>query len=379
MKAQVSIRRCGSYDLDELLPAMDGVLEASSFPSVEGKTVLVKPNILSDSLPETCITTHPQFLRAFLRLLKARKASTILVGDSPNLAPASFSPANCGIAQVCREEGAVWVDFAQDPVTTRIPYTRLALPLAAAALKADLLVSLPKLKTHRFLYFTGGVKNLFGLVPGRRKSACHLAFPTRDSFSDFLAGLLKAARPGFCLMDGILGMEGPGPSNGRPRAVGLVLGSRDCAALDLAMCQTIGYEASRMPLLRALARRGLLPEKIVYPDLTPEEAAPLGFERIAPAAEAGASRLSLLPFQPRRSVLRRQRREAAPVFDPVLCVRCLRCVRICPAGALAPGEGRILLDLSRCIRCYCCQEVCPVGAVAVPGANNTNVKKERPQ
>lgn len=378
MKATVSIRRCATYSLDALLPAMDEVLESSAFPSVEGRTVLVKPNILSDAAPETCITTHPEFLRAFLRLLGSRRAARILVGDSPSLHPAASAPKLCGVERVCREEGARWVDLTEETELVRIPYTRLRLPVAKAALKADLLVSLPKFKTHRFLYFTGGVKNIFGLVPGRRKSACHLAFPSRDSFSRFLAGLYAYVRPDYCLMDGILGMEGPGPSNGRPRAVGLLIGSADCAAADLAMARIMGYETSRMPLLRALGRRGLLPDEIAYAGLTPDEAALKDFDRISTGREAGDSRLSILPFSPRRSQLRRQRREPAPVFDRSVCVRCLRCVQICPPKALSLGEDGIAIDTHRCIRCFCCQEVCPTGAVIIAqsGADAAGSPKE---
>ncbi|MDY4889406.1 MAG: DUF362 domain-containing protein [Sphaerochaetaceae bacterium] len=366
MKANVSIMRCNSYSMDILIPVIENVISTSDFPEVNGRTVFVKPNILSDSKPESCITTNPEFLRAFIRILKKRGAASVLVGDSPGLPAPSFAAMGCGIGQVCKEEGAKWIDIGSDNIIVAIPFTKQRLPVAAAVSTSDLVISLPKFKTHQLMYFTGGVKNLFGVIPGLHKSPCHLAFPTREAFAKFICGLYSYVKPDYCLMDGIIGMEGPGPANGTPRAVGLVLGSSDCGALDYSEATIMGYKPNSTPLIRALKAKGLFPEGISYPLLSAGELVISDFKRISITEKTKFVRTLIIPFFTRGIQKRRQMKEPAPEFLTDVCIRCRRCIEICPGNALEMKNGKVERSLSRCIRCYCCHEVCPADAIVIP-------------
>ena len=233
--SNVAITRCESYDQSLVDAAVKTVCHAALMPPVAGKRVLIKPNILSDAKEEKAITTHSTVVRAVIRLLKEEGASAIYVGDSPGIHTTSFIPRHCGIYEVVLDEGVEWVDFISDPTPTKIPYTRLkGLPIAKIAGEVDLIFSLPKMKTHQLMYATGAVKNLFGLVPNLHKSPMHVAFPTRDQFASLIVGIATVAKPAFSLMDAVIALEGPGPANGTPTHMGLLLASTDPVALDWA-------------------------------------------------------------------------------------------------------------------------------------------------
>ena len=209
-RVPVAVYRCGTYDPKELRKSMEQVCDAALMPDPQGKTELLKPNILSDARPEKAITTHPEVLRALIHLLKDRGAARILMGDSPGgMQGTGFVPRASGIAALCAEENVQWCDFAQDPVMRMIPGTHgRKFPLPKILGEADMLISVCKMKTHQFMYVTGSVKNLFGLIPGLYKSSCHMRHPTRESFSHMIAGLYSVAGPSFAVMDAIVSMEG---------------------------------------------------------------------------------------------------------------------------------------------------------------------------
>ena len=217
----VSLVACASYDPAVLRAAAARAFDLADGPDPSGKTVLLKPNLLSASHPDKAVTTHPEVLRAAIRLFRERGAARILVGESPGWQSASLVAGRTGTRAVVEEEGAEWADFSESAVL-EVPEGRVVkrFDVARAALDADILVSLPKLKTHKLLYFTGAAKNLFGIVPGLGKSRYHLRYPERREFGAMITDLVLASKPAFALMDAGVGMEGPGPGNGTPRPLG---------------------------------------------------------------------------------------------------------------------------------------------------------------
>lgn len=120
----VAIVHCESYDQALVDAAVEEACLLGGMPEVTGKSILLKPNILSDAKEDRCITTHSQVVRSVVRLLKGKGAKRILIGDSPGLQKPSFLPKASGIHRVCLEEGVDWVDFTKQPTLTTIPYTR---------------------------------------------------------------------------------------------------------------------------------------------------------------------------------------------------------------------------------------------------------------
>lgn len=367
--ASVGIVKCNSYTANEVYSAVEQACSVCNFPNVNGKKVLVKPNILSDSDPSKCITTNPEVVRAVIKLLKTKGVSRIYCGDSPGLHSSSFEGVKCGINQVCKDEGAIWCNFAQDSVVTQLEGSKQSVPMAKVLSEVDFVFSVCKFKTHQLMYTTGAVKNLFGLIPGLNKSQCHVKNPSRKSFAKFIVDLHQTVKPAFCIMDAVIGMEGPGPANGNPRAVNLILASDNCFALDSAELTIMGYNENDIPIINEARKRKIMPNKISYPLLNPEDLAIKDFKRIEVTEETHFFKSLVLPFFTRGLAEKQQKKETPPSFVYDKCIKCKRCINICPAKALSLNE-HIEIDTSKCIRCYCCHEMCPADAIEIKKKND---------
>lgn len=364
-KQIVGITNCFSYNFEEVYNAVKQACLSSDFPDVENKYILVKPNILSDSNVEDCITTHPEVVRAVIRILKEKGASKIIVGDSPGLQNPSFRAENCKIGQVCKEEQVEFVDFTQKTSVRKINNTNKRIPITDYAFDCDMVFSVCKFKTHQFMYATGAVKNLFGLIPGINKSKCHLTNPSKESFAKFIVDLHEVVKPQFCVMDAIIGMEGPGPANGNPKPVNLVLASSSCFACDWAQALIMGYNPQMLPILSEASKRGLISKWIEYPILSASELKIEKFKTIQIEKQTRIFKNLIFPFFTRSLEKARQRKQIAPEFNYLKCIKCKRCINICPAKALTFKEDKVNIDYTKCIRCYCCHEMCPVEAITV--------------
>lgn len=367
----VALYRCEQYDPGLLDRVMENAAVMSGFPDVKGARILVKPNLLKSATVEKAVTTHPEFVAAVIRLLRRKGAARILVGDSPGYQNALAVAKATGIYAAVRDNAAEWVDF--EPGNPRpAPGARLvkSFSLASVLDECDLVVNLPKLKTHRLMNYTGAIKNLFGLVPNLGKSGMHLRFPDKSHFGTMLVDLTAAVGPPcFTFMDGIVAMQGEGPGNGDPFNLGLVLASRQLAALDWAAASIIGYDPRHLPyLVDAMERAGFDPRQ---PDFSvgPESiegVAAKGFE-LLPVRSSESVTLTEIPSFA-RSFMKRLTVDR-PVFLADKCTGCRACVKICPVKALEldrrGGKNQIRIDDKTCITCFCCHEVCPSRAIAV--------------
>lgn len=363
MNKTVSIRQCSEYDPGLVSEHIASIYESSGGPEVRGRKVLLKPNILNDHDPSRCITTHPVVVEAMVKFLQS-KGARVSVGDSPSIHLPSFKPVKCGMLGVCERTGTDWINFTEHSVDVRLK--RGSIRVASAVLKADIVISVPKLKTHELVYFSGAVKNTLGIVPAFHKAKQHAIHYERESFSRFLVDLNEAVTPHYFLMDGIIGMQGPGPANGLPAKTAVLLGSVNPAALDIAAVQIAGYDPMAVPTNRIAVERGLWlsdPEEIIIDGPAPRDIAMKGFIRV-PVSRF--SNISVKFIANRISLLRRLQRR--PVFISSNCTGCHKCIKICPVKAIdaQPGaRNRIILTDSKCIRCFCCSEVCPDNAVEI--------------
>ena len=369
-KAIVAINSCEHYEAALLLNSLRQISLESGFPDVRDKTVLLKPNILSGAPSEKAVTTHPEFVRAVIRLVFEKGASEILVGDSPGVGSGENAARKCGILKVVQEEGARWAEFKE---SYRLPFpegTKQKQFYPAAHLeKVDVLISLPKMKTHEMMYYTGAVKNLFGLIPGLNKSRFHMNYPEKEDFAALIVDLFQAVKPSYAFMDGIVAMEGPGPGSGYPRQCGILSGSENLLALDISIAAIMGYQISEIPIFKeALERKIWLssPDEISYPLLNPEDLIIPDFKKVKILKDSGFIKKSL-PDGVYRFL--RDIYVPRPRFSKRKCILCAECVRICPAKALKiEGKGKkaaVKIDYNACIRCYCCHEVCPADAIRV--------------
>ncbi len=372
----VGLQRCQSYEVDQLLDALYTAVEDAGAYDVSGKRVLLKPNILRDAKPERAITTHPEFLRAVIRLTRDAGATRILVGDSPGIHRSNFDAHISGIRSVVEQEGAEWVDFDRGKTNVAVPdpFEEQEFPVAEVVQDVDAIVSVAKLKTHELMLYTGAQKNLYGLLPGFSKARYHVSYPGRARFGRMVVDLIKALKPEYSFMDGVVAMEGPGPGNGFPRAVGAVAASPSALALDIVMSRLIGYDPDEIPTNSAAY--GVLDgiadaSDVEVRGISEEELAPRDFMLIG----RRRSRWQLPGVFKQFGVVQKieTRLRPRPQFDHDLCIRCGECVSICASHALAFREDRseagrhVALKSRACIRCYCCHEICPVRAIVVPG------------
>lgn len=348
----VAIARCGSYGR-ALPPALDAVLAPLGGMAAfvrPGQTVLLKPNLLTDRRPDEAVTTHPEFVRHVIR--SVRKAGAVpVVGDSPASAvKVAAVLERTGLRAVCAEEGVEFVSLEQAG-SAAIETGPYRFTVARPVREADLVVNLPKVKTHVLTTLTAAVKNMYGIVPGYQKAHLHLRHPSPTDFGGLIRAILHTVPPALNIADGVVGMEGDGPSAGRPVPLGFLAASADAFALDRVLCDVLGIPFRSVPYLRDDAGQ---PEVV---GCTPADVRPASFtlpstlrSRLTPAWLA---RL-LKPFLWFR-----------PAIGPA-CVACGQCVRACPAHALTAHDGAPpALDARRCIGCCCCHEVCPVSAITI--------------
>ena len=350
----VNIVRCADY-ADALAPALARLLVESALlePSaVAGRRVLVKPNLLTDRTPDEAVTTHPSFLRLVIRHLKAAGAH-VTVGDSPACAANIRTVLErTGVGAVCAEEGVPFVSFEQEGVRACV-VDGFEFTLAGPVADADLIVSLPKVKSHSLTKLTAAVKNLYGAVPGYDKTTLHRRHPKPDDFGRLIQALWRVLPPTVSLVDGVIGMEGQGPANGRPVALGFLAASADPFALDIALCGILHLKPSSIPYLKGLV-------DLHAPELVGDTVEVASFE-----VPVGSYLLSLVPSGLMRVAARIL--WVRPQIDATRCVSCGRCLKACPVNALVwsetQGRGLPVLRRRACVGCACCHEVCPKGAI----------------
>jgi len=371
MNKKVGIERCASYDPSEVYEALKRAVKLTGDLDVAGKTVLLKPNILSDTSPEKAVCTHPAFLEAAIRLVREMGAKRILAGDSPGLQPPGFSAKASGLSEAIRKNGAEWVDFTRGKIDVPCQEGKVAkkFTLTQAVKEADVIISIPKLKTHQLMYFTGAMKNIFGLIPSVAKSPYHVRFSSRESFAAMLVDLNLAVKPAYAFMDAVIGMEGHGPAAGNPRQVGLVMASSNLLAMDIAATTVICYPPLEIPMIKDALGRGCWLtnlDEIEYPGLSPVDARIPDFAKL-PLKRSGSQFLDFVLPTPLRRL--KDSLEPVPEINHAICVHCGDCSRICASKAIcSTGEGKErkeVIDYSRCIRCFCCHEICPAKAIAI--------------
>ena len=334
-----------------------------------GCTVGIKANLVSAMSPDKAATTHPTLLAALVRILLRAGAGEVIVGDSPGglYTPSFVSHVYraSGMAEVVEAGGKLNDDFGQTHGHLDSAVSAPSFTYTGWIDKCDLLINFCKLKSHGMMGMSNATKNLFGIIPGTMKPEYHFRFPSHDAFADMLVDLVEFAKPTLSISDAVIGMEGNGPTQGKPREIGVLLASKSPYNLDLVAARIIGLTPADVPTLSAAIRRGFSPSSADDVEIISDTPLPSpdNFEHVAvrrSLAFAGDGRLHkrLFSFVARRVLTSR----------PIVrrgCIGCKKCADICPAHAITMVDKKPRIDRSACIRCFCCQEFCPVGAMQV--------------
>ncbi len=367
-KSQVSVAECQSYSLREVQKAtktcMDALGGLDSYIN-PGDNVLLKPNLLQAKPPEEYITTHPALVEAVINLVK--DADGILqVGDSPGAFERGMGRywKVTGLTEVCERLDVELVNFE-----TAGSYHKTRngkdYHIAKPVLDADLVINLPKIKTHGLTLFTCAIKNLYGTVPGFTKVEYHKQAPQPSQFAEKVVDIFALNQPCLHIVDGVVGMEGSGPSSGDPRKLGMILAGTDGVALDSLITHTLGRDPLEIPTNRIAYQQGLGQadiKKIKVLGKTPT----IDNFKWPPNV---SYTLELIPAPLARGLMKFW--WTRPAIDPEKCSKCKRCQESCPThalrkpGQLAEGQKAYIpeFDYGDCINCLCCMEMCPQKAV----------------
>lgn len=362
MKAKVSIVKCDSYNSQlihgKVRHAIELIGGITSFIKPESR-VLVKPNLLMAKEPEYGITTHPEVVRAAVKLLKEINCK-IFIGDGPSAFGNQAENVDevyerTGIKNVAEEENVALVKFENKR-------WRKFFPLTTWIDQCDYIVNIPKFKTHNLMLLTGAVKNLFGFVWGTYKTELHKKFFDKNDFAKILVDIYEEVKPALTIVDGVVAMEADGPAtSGKLREVNLLFAGRDAVAVDSVLSVIMGLSPSDVLTTKEAARRGLGVSDIKDIDILGESLSALttGKPFILPST---SWRQKMAPF-----VINMVKGfiKYYPFVQEDICVKCSVCVKACPNKAIVMKNGRIVFDYSKCISCFCCQEFCPSSAIKV--------------
>ncbi len=361
---KVAILKCDSYDpslLDEKVEQIFSLLEDTGQIVRPGMKVLLKPNMISAKAPELAITTHPEIVAAVARKVRSM-GGIVAVGDSPGGAKRGINRVweNTGMKAMAEREGLELINFEAGGVE-KFQLNGRAYYLAKPAVEADLVINLPKLKTHVLTLMTGAVKNVYGLIPGFRKGNYHKEYPKPKDFAEIVVDILSIITPGLTIMDSILAMEGDGPSSGKPRWANLIMASRDPVALDAVAGEIIGLKSYQVPTTRIASEAGL---GIGWAEMVEIRGERFSDVRINDFELTSNRKFELIPELIWRVIgpfvwVR-------PAIDNKKCTKCQTCLNSCPTGALRLGENKVpLFNYDLCINCWCCHELCPSKSVYV--------------
>ena len=367
-RSRVAIVRCQEYDDGLVRRAVHEALEAiGSIADVisPGDRVLLKANLLAPAGPEESVTTHPAVVRAVI--VEVKNAGGVpVVADSPGYfsrAAGAKCPAlaKSGLKDVADELGIEACQFEAMEngfVETEVPGGVFLRSIYAArlALEADIIITLPKLKTHSNTWYTGAVKNMFGAVATKTRKQAH-RLSTLERFSGSLVDIYSVFTPQLAIMDGVIGMEGEGPRHGKPRQAGLILASRDPVALDAAASRIIGFDPLEIVTTREAAARGLGKGDLDSIEIVGERIADVAVDFEKPSGRM----VNIPPFVMKIAdrFLRVQ-----PICKNADCDRCQICMKSCPVDAISMNPYPEI-DRDICIECYCCNEMCPTGAMEI--------------
>jgi uncharacterized protein (DUF362 family) len=249
-RSNVMLMPASSYDADFADLVMSGLRELRV--DVRGKRVLLKPNMVEYE-PGTAINTHPAVIAGAALAFRRAGAAGVVVAEGPgHRRDTEYLVMRTGLYDYLRDLRLPFVDLNQDdvrdvPLGSRFTGLRtLALPVEV--LRADLVVSMPKLKTHHWAGMTASMKNFFGVLPGAvygwPKNILHT-----HGIDNSIIDLNATVRPGLTIVDAVTGMEGDGPIMGRPRHLGFVGVSTDLVAMDATCARVIGLNPSKLRYL----------------------------------------------------------------------------------------------------------------------------------
>lgn len=334
----------------------------------QAKTVIIKPNLIGAKVPEKAVTTHPEVLISIINKIKEYDVE-IIIADTPagkldqNIIEKLYETTQ--MKRVAQQTGCkLNRDFTEFNATSDANKIAKSYKILQVVEDADLIINVAKLKTHCFTMITTSTKNLYGTIPGLIKMQYHMTMSKMEVFNNMLLDLERYLAPKtISFIDGVVGMEGFGPSNGDPINAKCIIAANSAPHLDILACSVMGVNPSAISTMVEARKRNIIPSLNIddYNIVKDSDIETLNF-KLPP--DRGKMLPGFIPEWGRNlinSVL-----ITRPVVKTSDCIGCQKCEEICPPQLIKVVNKKALIDsYSRCIRCYCCQEVCPINAIEV--------------
>lgn len=343
---------------DNVRQAVDRAFEL--FPvQVTGKKVLIKPNVLRASEAKEGIVTHPAVLRAVVEKVEGMEPASLVVGDNPGLFSYGINEESFKKTGLMEAAKGYYENIGNDLQKVDFnPEYMAKVGLSRAVLDADIIISLPKFKTHGLTVITGAIKNSYGFLPGAQKAHLHKAAGSPERFHEVVVEVFRLRVPDLFILDAVVGMEGNGPASPDLLDIGLIMASNDAMAMDSVMAKMVGLEPGRLRFLRKAKEIGLGDYDLDKIEIIGELKTLPHFKLPPLGGEAISGNKEVQKILHSRTLL-------LPQTDPELCTACGTCVDQCPVSALSMNGDTPLVDAESCITCFCCQEICPERAITL--------------
>jgi len=345
-------------DYETVREAVDRAFQL--FPlEVAGRKVLINPNVLRASEAKEGIVTHPAVLRAVVEKVEEMGPANLIVGDNPGLFNYGDNENSFEKTGLMKAAKGYYQNIGND--SQKVPFNADYMSwvsVSRAVLDADVVISLPKFKTHGLTIVTGAIKNCYGFLPGAQKARLHKAAGNPKRFHEVVVEVFRIRPPDLFIVDAVVGMEGNGPASPDLREIGLIMASDNAMAMDTVMATMMGVEPGRLRFLQKAAELGLGSHDLDQVEIIGQLKILPDFKLPPSGGEAISQNKAIQEILRSRTLLR-------PQADPDLCTACGTCIDQCPVSALSMDEDLPRVDADTCITCFCCQEICPEKAMVL--------------
>lgn len=357
------------YKEELLYPAVQRSLEALDIAGElrPDMKVVIKPNLIMAKNPGYPVTTHPMVVKAVVRWLNEHGVKDITLAESSG--GLYNAEAMKRVYHVCGMDALepalkLNTDFSAKTVNCRKGFSNHSFHLITPIVEADYIINICKLKTHAMTGYSGGIKNLFGTIPGLEKPQMHYRWPEIEEFSRMLLELAQTVKPNLTIIDAVDAMEGNGPTGGTSHPLHMILAARDLYTQDYFAAKLMRIDPMEIVMIRQAVEQGLAhPDEIeLVGDSIPEN--------LTSFRQPDTVRLDFTGKVPgflKKPFARVAARlfKSYPQVDTSLCVGCGKCAESCPAHVIKIENRKAKFQRKGCISCFCCQEMCPKKAISV--------------
>lgn len=360
------------YNEKLIYPAISNAMEALNIkqdlkPEMK---VVIKPNLIMAKSPSFPVTTHPLVIKAVARWLNENGITDITLADSSGgLYNAEYMKRVYNVCDLKQLEPQIKLnmDFTSKQVNCPKGFINHSFNMITPIIDADYIINICKLKTHAMTGYSGGIKNLFGVIPGLEKPQLHYMWPDIKDFSRMLLEIAEIVKPQLTIIDAIDAMEGNGPTGGTSHPLKMILAARDLYTQDYFALKLMQLDPMSIEMIKQAYQRGLV---------TPNDITLVGDgipDNLTPFALPDSRKLDFSNYVPRFlqkpvAVIGAKIFKSYPIVNNDICVGCGKCAESCPPNIIKIEKNKAVLKKKGCISCFCCQEMCPVKAISVKRA-----------